>query len=88
MCTKRDRARPTGSESWVKRLKSISNGTRGEDQDDQNDHQDGTSVVLLASRNKTKSQANNRTLTTPRKREVLLSKISIYIVFMLVICHR
>ena len=51
----------------------------------------GPTVAVLARKNTcnaSQSTAANRSLTTPRKREVLLSKISIYIVFMLVICHR
>lgn len=46
------------------------------------DHQDNISRELISGRKKSPS------FHTPRRREVQLSKISIYIVFMFVICHR
>ena len=47
----------------------------------------GRKSSLNRSRINSKRRRNN-SLTAPRKREVLLSRISIYIVFMFVICHR
>lgn len=44
------------------------------------------SSMIVRSR-ATQSKKKQASLTTPRKREVLLSRISIYIVFMFVICH-
>ena len=34
------------------------------------------------------NKKNSNATTTPRRREVLLSKISVYIVYMFVCCHR
>lgn len=48
----------------------------------------GSFIRSTSRRKKDQERTKRNSLTTPRKREVLLSRISIYIVFMFVICHR
>ena len=61
----------------------IKNG--GNDRNDINKF--GRNSISLRSGAKNKKKNSNAT-TTPRRREVLLSKISVYIVYMFVCCHR